>query len=125
MYLLPTQIHIDMVQLNREILHDLYGDSPDELKDIFTEYLNSYSAMIENFQSGYNTHRLDLLEYFCHGYGPTFRYLGFPEISNCITAFQKLCRKPEAFDNIHTTYSALMVMLEESRQIVLSLVAEK
>jgi len=50
-----------MVQLNREILHDLYGDSPDELKDIFTEYLNSYSAMIENFQSGYNTHRLDLL----------------------------------------------------------------
>jgi hypothetical protein len=104
------------IQLDREVLQNLYGDCQESLVEIFSEFLTSYSEIKHNLFSAFNSGNLSSLKRVLHFHGPSFMYLGIPQVA---AMFKDLELKCSGLDNhfaLSKDFSELMQAVEESWQ---------
>lgn len=102
------------IQINREKLHTLYGGCYESMNLVFSEFIGSYDEMKKNLTSAFQSGNLSSFKRVLHFHGPSFTYLGFPDIA---ILFKNLERKSEGavtYFEIVPDFNELMQAVETS-----------
>jgi hypothetical protein len=111
------------IQINKPLLHNLYGDSIDCIEEVFSEFLSTHGQIRENLTSSYHSGKIDSLRKFLHHHGPSFLYLGLPSISDFFKNLELQCKLVSDKSAISSEFSILMQMVDESRIQVINQLA--
>src|SRR5258705_808432 len=107
------------IQINRPILQSLYGDSPESMAEVFSQFLNSHSEIRENLMSSYNSGNIELLRKSLHYHGPSFLYLGMPDISDFFSNLQEQCKQGDR-SSISASFKVLIEYVDQSREVIVN-----
>ena len=100
------------ILLDRVVLQTLYGDSRESMIEIFSEFLATYSetkkALISAFESG----NLTSLKRVLHYHGPSFMYLGLPDVAAQFKSMELKCSQAESHYSLSKDFAELMEFVE-------------
>lgn len=106
------------MQPNRAVLQNIYADSPDSMIEVFSEFLNNYSETRKTLFSAFESGNLNSLKRVLHFYGPSFNYLGLPEVAGIFNNLKLKCSGVDNHFSLSKDFTALMQTMEESWQHV-------
>lgn len=109
-------MHMKTIQLDREVLQNLYGDCPESLVEIFSEFLANYSEIKQNLFSTFNSGNLSSLKRVLHFHGPSFMYLGMPQVADMFKNLELKCSGIDNHFSVSKDFSELMQAVEKSWQ---------
>ncbi|MBM3416729.1 MAG: Hpt domain-containing protein [Bacteroidetes bacterium] len=81
------------IQIDNEVLSNLYDDCQDSLNEVFTEFISSYEVMTQDFSSAFNSGNLSSLKRLLHFHGPSYMYLGLPQVADMFRQLEHKCRE--------------------------------
>lgn len=67
--------------INKDVLDQFYNGCNESMQEVFTEFLNRYSEIRSEITNAYISCSTPDLKRCLHSNGPSFMYLGLPEIS--------------------------------------------
>ena len=103
--------------VDRQTLESFYGDSPDDVISILTDYLNEYQATIQSFKTAYQE-GLTSLKSCIHFHSSAFNYLGLPSIYSKAKELEEDCKKASSVQEINCSYNYLLALIQESGAVV-------
>ena len=106
------------IQIDRQVLQTLYGGCEESIKEVFTEFIRGYSELKENLVSGYESANAKKQKKVLHFHGPSFMYLGMPEITSQFKKIEMYCAEPSACSLPSSEFTELMEMVNESKLLV-------
>ncbi len=106
------------VILDKEMLHNLYGDSPDDIVDMFRAYLNQHDEILSSFKTAFGF-GLDSLRRCVHFHSSAFIYIGFPQLAIACSEFERKCiAYKKNSQAIETDFNTLIKKITESAILV-------
>jgi HPt (histidine-containing phosphotransfer) domain-containing protein len=102
------------ILLDRVVLQTLYGDSRESMIEIFSEFLTSYSATKNALFSAFESGNLTSLKRVLHYHGPSFMYLGLPEVATQFKSLELKCSQAENHYSLSKDFAELMQTVEIS-----------
>lgn len=106
------------MKVKKEVLQSIYGNSFESLQEVFSTFLNTHADIAKELTSVYNNGQLDKLRRILHHHGPSFMYLGLPEITDSFKKLEQLCTNVTSHDSVSDSFSSLIQMVEQSRILV-------
>jgi hypothetical protein len=103
------------IQLNSEVLQNLYGGCEESKTEVFTEFLSAYADLKQNLFSAYEAGSLDTMKSLLHNHGATFMYLGVPEVSDFFKKLEIQCSKIQDPHSISADFFRLLQMVDDTR----------
>ena len=103
------------IQINKEVLHNIYGGCAESMKEVFSEFLNTFATIRQNLLSSYLSGSFDSLKRSLHHHGPSFMYLGMPYISESFKELEKQCLGDPDPCLISDNFSNLIQLVDESK----------
>ncbi len=79
------------LSLDREMLHQFYDGCNESMTEVFTEFENKYEELKNGLASPELSSPSNELKKFLHFHGPSFMYIGLPEISKRFKALEIAC----------------------------------
>lgn len=102
------------IQLDRDVLQSLYGDCRENMIEIFSDFLESYPETKKSLFAAYNSGNLTSLKRVLHYHGPSFMYLGLPEIAAQFKSLEQQCCSVNINYALSKDFTELMESVEES-----------
>jgi hypothetical protein len=106
------------MKVRKEVLESIYGNSIESVEEVFKTFLNTHADITKDLLSVYNNGHLDKLKRILHYHGPSFMYLGLPEITDSFKKLEHLCTNVTSHHNVSDSFSSLIQMVEQSRLLV-------
>jgi hypothetical protein len=78
-------------QINYEILHNTYGDCNEDLIELFQEFVNSHSSLLNSLEVSFASGNIDEYKECLHHNASPFTYVGFPGITELFRLHIKKC----------------------------------
>lgn len=103
------------ILLDREVLHNLYGDCEESMMEIFSEFLASYAETKQTLFSAFESGNLNTLKRVLHFHGPSFMYLGIPEVAVMFKNLESRCTEEDNHFALSPDFAELMQDVERSR----------
>jgi hypothetical protein len=100
------------ILLDRVVLQNLYGDSRESMIEIFSEFLTSYTATKNALFSAFESGNLTSLKRVLHYHGPSFMYLGLPEVAAKFKNLELKCFQAESHFSLSNDFAELMDTVE-------------
>jgi hypothetical protein len=104
------------IQLNRAVLQNIYGDSRESMMEIFSEFLTGYPGIRKSLFSAFESGNLNSFKRVLHYHGPSFNYLGLPEVAGMFHNLKLKCSQVENHFSLSKDFEALMQTMEGSWQ---------
>jgi len=79
------------IQLNRDVLQNLYGDCQESMIEIFSDFLTEFTETRQTLFSAFDSGNLSSLKRVLHFHGPSFMYLGLPEVAAMFKSLEQRC----------------------------------
>jgi hypothetical protein len=102
------------IQLNRDVLQNLYGDCHDSMIEIFTDFLTEYSETRQNMFSAFDSGNLSSLKRVLHFHGPSFMYIGLPEVAAMFKDMEQKCSHVETHFSLSKDFADLIHTIDGS-----------
>lgn len=77
--------------IDSEVLSNLYGDCQDSLNEVFSEFISGYEEMTQNLSTAFNSGNLSSLKRLLHFHGPSYMYLGLPQVADMFRQLEHKC----------------------------------
>ena len=106
------------IQLNNEVLLNLYGDCEESKAEVFSEFLASYYELKQNLFAAYEEDDLESLKNLLHYHGPSFMYIGVPEVADRFKKLEADCNKVKDRVSISVDFFNLLQMVDDTRMQV-------
>ena len=106
------------MQLNTEVLLNLYGACEESKAQVFNEFLSGYSELKQNLCSAYESGSLDSMRTLFHHYGPSFLYLGVPEVAESFKKLEMQCKTVQDHHAITADFFRLLQMVDDTWLLV-------
>jgi hypothetical protein len=100
------------ILLDRDVLQNLYGDCPESLVEIFSEFLANYPEVKQNLFSTFNSGNLSSLKRVLHFHGPSFMYLGMPQVADMFKGLELKCSGIDNHFSLSNDFKELMQAVE-------------
>ena len=107
------------ILIDDEVLNNLYGDCHDSLNEVFSEFIRSYQSMKQSFSSAFGSGNLSSLKRLLHFHGPSFMYLGMPQVADMFRKLEHTCTLAGNHFVISTDFAELMTAVDMSYQEVI------
>jgi hypothetical protein len=101
------------IQLDRDVLQNLYGDCQESMIEIFSEFLKDYSEIRQTMFSAFESGNLLSLKRVLHFHGPSFMYLGMPDVATIFKGLEKKCTIVEFHFSLSKEFAELMQTMDE------------
>jgi hypothetical protein len=108
------------IQLDRDVLQNLYGDCQESMTEIFSDFLNDFTGTKQNLISAFNSGNPISLKRTLHFHGPSFMYLGLPDVATAFKSLEKKCLETQNHFSLSKEFAALLEMVDGSWKIVKS-----
>ncbi len=72
---------MNTIQIDYEIIHNTYGDCDEAVAELFKEFTNCHSDVIESLQSIYHSNNTEEYQRCLHYNASPFTYVGFPQLT--------------------------------------------
>ena len=108
------------IQINKEVLHSIYGGCAESIKEVFSEFLNGHAIIRQNLLSSFQSGSFDSLKRFLHHHGPSFMYIGMPYISASFKELEQQCMGVTDQYLISDNFSNLIQLVDESKDLVVN-----
>jgi predicted SnoaL-like aldol condensation-catalyzing enzyme len=102
------------IKINWEVLQNLYGDCQESMSDVFSEFLSSYTETKRNLVAAYESGNLISLRRQLHCNGPSFMYLGMPEVTDIFKKIEVKCNDVDNHYLLAADIANLLNALDES-----------
>jgi predicted SnoaL-like aldol condensation-catalyzing enzyme len=102
------------IQLDRSVLHNLYGDCTESMIELFTDFITSYSETRQSLFSAFESGNLVSLKRVLHFHGPSFMYLGVPEVAAMFKSLEAKCSEVDNHFALSADFADLMQTMERS-----------
>ena len=106
------------IQINKEVLYSIYGGCSESMKEVFSAFLNGHAIIRQNLLSSYRSGSFDSLKKFLHYHGPSFMYIGMPNISHSFKELEQQCLGVANQNLISDNFSNLIQLVDESKALV-------
>jgi hypothetical protein len=103
------------IQLDRDVLQNLYGDSPDSKTDIFSDFLADFSETRQTLKSAFDSGNLLSLKRVLHFHGPSFMYLGLPDVAAAFKTLEQKCLQIDNHFSLSKEFADLLETVDVSR----------
>ncbi len=103
------------IQLDYEVLYNLYGDCQESKTEIFSEFLSTFSEMKQALFSAYESANLESLKSMLHFYGPSFMYVGAPQVSGFFKKLEARCSEVQGYHSLSADFFELLRMVDDTR----------
>ena len=100
------------MQPDRTVLHNIYGDSRENMIEIFSEFLSSYPDIRKSLFSAFESGNLNSFKRVLHYHGPSFNYLGLPEVADMFQDLKLKCYRVENHFTLSKDFETLMKTME-------------
>lgn len=107
------------ILIDKEALLSLYGDCQDSLNEVLSEFIRSYQETKQNLSTAFSSGNLQSLKRLLHFHGPSFMYLGLPQVAEMFKTLENKCIQAGNHFMVSEDFSALMKAIEISYQEVL------
>ncbi|MGZ8558355.1 MAG: hypothetical protein ACXWWC_08485 [Chitinophagaceae bacterium] len=108
------------IQIDKAVLQSLYGENLDCLNEVFSEFLSIHAEIKQNLVSSYETGEFNSLKKLLHYHGPSFMYVGMPDVSSLFKQLELQCKSASEHHSMETDFSLLIEMIDESRRLVIA-----
>ena len=112
------------IPLDKEVLSNLYGDCQESKAEVFSEFLSSFSDMKTALFAAWESTNLDTLKSMLHFYGPSFMYVGAPQVSGFFKKLEAKCTEVKSSVYLSTGFFELLQMVDDTRMQVIHLRSE-
>jgi len=102
------------IQLNSEVLQNLYGGCEESKSEVFTEFLFNYRQIKKDLFSAYESGSLDSMKSLLHFHGPSFMYLGVPEVSGYFKKLELQCSNSHDRNAVSVDFFKLLQMVDDT-----------
>jgi hypothetical protein len=102
------------IQLNQEVLQNLYGDSEESKSEVFLEFLSTYSDLKKNLFTAYEEGSLDSMKSLLHYHGPSFMYLGVPDVADAFKKLEQRCSTIRDHHSVSAEFFNLLQMVDDT-----------
>lgn len=102
------------VQLNLEVLQNLYGDCEESKAEVFSEFLSTYAELKRNLFNAYDAGDLYALKSLLHYHGPSFMYLGVPEVADSFKKLELRCVHVTDTHAVSVDFFKLLQMVDDT-----------
>ena len=102
------------IQLDRAVLQNLYGDCLDNQIEIFSEFIAGYAELKKNLFSAFDSGNLNSFKRVLHYHGPSFMYLGIPQVANMFKSLELKCAQHDNHFSLSNEFAELMQAVEGS-----------
>jgi hypothetical protein len=102
------------IQLDRDVLQNLYGDCQESMTEIFSDFLTDFSETRQNLISAFDSGNLLSLKRTLHFHGPSFMYLGLPEVAAAFKAMEKKCLESDNHFSLSKDFNELIEFVDGS-----------
>jgi HPt (histidine-containing phosphotransfer) domain-containing protein len=101
------------IQINEELLQNLYGDCYESLTEVFSEFISNYTEMKQGITSSYQSGDLSSLKRQLHSNAPSFMYLGMPEVGDLFRRLEYKCNEADNNTAIEESFNTLIQVIDE------------
>ena len=102
------------IQLDRDVLHNLYGDCQENMTEIFSDFLADYTETRQNLLSTFDSGNLMSIKRVLHFHGPSFMYLGLPDVATAFKSLEKKCLESDNHFTLSKEFADLIKMVDGS-----------
>jgi len=102
------------IQLNTEVLLNLYGDCEESKSEVFGEFLSTYADLKRNLFNAYESGSLDSMKSLLHYHGPSFMYLGVPEVADHFKKLEMRCGMIHHPQSLAVDFFNLLQMVDDT-----------
>ena len=106
------------IQLNRAVLQNIYGDSQNSIIEVFSEFIAGYPEIRKTLFSAFESGNLRSFKRVLHFHGPSFNYLGLPEVADIFNNLKLKCSQVDNHFSLSKDFAELMQTVEGSWQQV-------
>ncbi len=106
------------IQLNRAVLQNIYCDSQNSMIEVFSEFIAGYPEIRKTLFSAFESGNLRSLKRVLHFHGPSFNYLGLPEVAGIFNNLKLKCSQVDNHFSLSKDFAALMQNVDESWLLV-------
>lgn len=107
------------ILIDNEVLSNLYGDCQDGLNEVFSEFISGYEAMSQNLSTAFNSGNLSSLKRLLHFHGPSYMYLGLPQVADMFRQLEHKCTEAGNHFVISADFIHLKNVMDHSYQEVI------
>jgi hypothetical protein len=100
------------IQLDNEVLQSLYSGCEESKEEVFSEFISSYSDLKNNLVTVYASGNLVSIKSTLHYHGPSFMYLGAPEVASMFKKLELQCGVSQSTNSISAQFNELLEMVE-------------
>ena len=111
-------IQMKTIQLDRDVLHNLYGDCQESMIEIFSDFLTDYSETRQTLLSAFDSGNLLSLKRVLHFHGPCFMYIGLPDVAAAFKTLEKKCLEADNHFLLSKEFSELIKFIDGGWMIV-------
>jgi hypothetical protein len=104
--------------LNKEVLDQFYCGCNESMQEVFIEFLNRHSEIKTDITNSYISRSTPDLKRCFHSNGPSFMYLGLPEISLFFKKLELQCTPGINNPVSDAEYVTIMQMIDAAYQSV-------
>jgi HPt (histidine-containing phosphotransfer) domain-containing protein len=101
------------IQINEELLQNLYGGCNESLTEVFSEFISNYTEMKQGITSAYQSGDFIALKRQLHSNAPSFMYLGMPEVGDLFRRLEYKCNEDYNNSAIEENFSNLIHVIDE------------
>lgn len=102
------------VLIDNEVLSNLFGGCEDSMMEVFSTYLNTYEESRQNLSSAFLSGNLLSLKRLLHFHGPSFMYLGLPQVAEMFKQLEHKCAHTGNHFVVAEEFSELLKAMEQS-----------
>lgn len=102
------------IQPDRAVLQNIYGNSQNSMIEVFSEFLAGYPEIRQTLFTAYESGNLRSLKRVLHYHGPSFMYLGLPEVASIFNNLELKCSRVDNHFSLSKDFTALMQSVEGS-----------
>lgn len=103
---------------DQDVLLSLYGGCRESMNEVFREFLGSYHSLEQNLRAAFGSGDMAALKKMLHFHGPSFMYIGFPQVSAMFKSLENACVRAENNLQVSAEYTALMQAVRDSFESV-------
>jgi HPt (histidine-containing phosphotransfer) domain-containing protein len=107
---------MNSLTFEREMLYRFYGNCPNDVSEILTEYVEDEHNMISSLQNSFQN-SVEALRDKVHHYASIFTYVGFPQISFYCIEFEKKCKQLNNLNALELNFTELINYILHSIQL--------
>lgn len=107
------------IQIDDQVLYDLFGGCEDSLNEVYSVFISSYQETRQNLSSAFYSGNLHSLKRLLHFHGPSFMYLGLPQVAGMFKELEHKCAQAGNHFTIAEDFSVLMQTMETCLEEIL------